>query len=125
MASIAAPRFTTLATKLQMLASTGSVTFAQARAGGSKVWKLMGTAVQGSSIWNQVFDHAGDEVPVSLRPAGAASPGVGLAGWFNAVAIISIPNGVVLGGDADADPTARFTFDFEFVLKDKPVEVNA
>src|SRR4051812_11275835 len=88
-------------------ASSGSVTFAQARQGGARSYVYKATVVQLGAVWSQVWGHAGDTVPIIFKLNGGTQASTGTP-WFTANAIISEPNGTFLGGSADADPEARF-----------------
>ena len=103
------------------------VSFAMAAAGGGRDYALEFTAVQDAataSLWSQVWDNAGDEVAVVMVPYGndiasASEP------HFEMNAIVSEPDGTILGGEADASATNRFTFECEWKLTDKPSRVIA
>ncbi|WP_235739037.1 hypothetical protein [Nocardioides alcanivorans] len=107
-------------------AEADTVTFKEAREGGAKDWFLAFSAVQDTatgSIWSEIFDNAGDEVPIVYMPHGNAVPSVAEP-HFTATAIIAAPDGDFLGGDANANPTARWTFEAQWKLKAKPVRVT-
>lgn len=103
------------------------VSFADAAAGGGRDYALEFTAVQdasNASLWNEVWTNAGNEVDVNINPYGndiatAAEP------HFTMTAVISEPDGTILGGEADASTTAKFTFECEWKLTDKPERVTA
>lgn len=106
---------------------TDFVTFADAAAGGAREYRLEFTAVQDAAtttLWDEVFTNAGDTVPILLKPYGNATASAGEP-HFTASAIISEPDGDLLGGDADASATARFTIDCSWVLTGKPVRVTS
>jgi hypothetical protein len=103
------------------------LTFAQAAAGGSRQYKLNLTLAQdltASSLFRLILDHAGDEVDVVIRPNGgsAASPS---QAQYTFTAIVSEPDGDLLGGDADTSTTARFTTEVEWEILDRPVLVTS
>lgn len=101
------------------------VSFADAAAGGGRDYALEFTAVQDAttgSLWDEVWTNAGTEVPVVLVPYGndiasASEP------HFEMNAIISEPDGTILGGEADASATAKMTFECEWKLTAKPDRV--
>lgn len=103
------------------------VTFAGAAAGGARDYKLEFTAAQdaaAATLWAEVFDNAGDTVPVTMMPYGnavasAAEP------HFTMNAVISEPDGDFIGGEADKSTSARMTFDCAWELEAKPVKVIA
>lgn len=102
------------------------LTFAGAAAGG-RAYKLNIVGVQDAangSLWREVWDNAGDEVPVTLMPYGNAVPSA-TEPHYTATATISEPDGDFLGGEADSSTSARFTFEVEWDLAAKPTEVTA
>lgn len=106
--------------------NTDFVTFSDAAAGGSREYKLEGTAGQdadAASLWSKVFDSAGTTVPVTLMPYGNAIASV-TEPHFTANVVITEPDGDFLGGEANASTTAKFTFDFAFTCVAKPVRVT-
>ena len=106
---------------------TDFLTFAQAALGGSREYALAFTAGQdlaAASLWRQVFDNAGDDVPFTLMPYGNAVPTVGEP-HIEGTATITEPDGDFLGGGANASPSARFTFECAWVCTAKPTLVTA
>jgi hypothetical protein len=102
------------------------VTFASAATGGSREYRLEFTAVQdaaSASLWRQVWDNAGDTVAFLLKPYGNAAASVGQP-HFSGNATITEPDGDLLGGEANASTTARFTFDASWVCDAKPTLVT-
>jgi hypothetical protein len=106
--------------------SSGSFTSFAGAAAGDRKYFLNITAVQDAetgSLWREVFDNAGSDVPVVLMPYGNAAPSV-TEPHYTATATIEEPEGDFLGGEADADTTARFTFEVSWPLAAKPVAVT-
>jgi hypothetical protein len=102
------------------------VTFANAASGGSREYRLEFTAVQdaaSASLWRQVWDNAGDTVAFILKPYGNAAASVGQP-HFSGNATITEPDGDLLGGEANASTSARFTFDASWVCAAKPTLVT-
>lgn len=103
-------------------------TFSEAAAGGVKVYKLVGTAVQDpgstTSLWYQIWQNSGTDVAVVVRPYGNTTPTVAQP-HFTGTVTLSAPSGDFLGGDADPSNTQRWTFDFEFTFTAKPTRVTA
>lgn len=103
------------------------VTFADAAAGGGRTYVLGLTIAQDAaagSLWSQIWDNAGTEVPVLVRPYGnavatAAEP------HFSGDVVISEPDGDLIGGEADASTTARFTTEVEWKFTAKPIRITA
>jgi hypothetical protein len=101
------------------------VSFADAAAGGGRDYALEFTAVQDAttaSLWSEMWDNAGDEVAVIMAPYGndiasATEP------HFEMTAVVSEPDGTILGGEADASTSAKFTFECEWKLTGKPDRV--
>lgn len=103
------------------------VSFADAAAGGGREYILALSFVQDAattSLWDQVWSHAGEEVPYLVRPYGNATASAGQP-HFSGTAIVSEPDGDLLGGEADASPSNRFVTEVEWKLTGKPVKVVA
>jgi hypothetical protein len=101
------------------------VSFADAAAGGGRDYALEFTAVQDAataSLWSEVWDNAGDEVEVIIAPYGNAAASA-TEPHFEMTAVVSEPDGTILGGEADASTTAKFTFECEWKLIGKPNRV--
>jgi len=103
------------------------VSFADAAAGGGRDYALEFTAVQDAataSLWDQVWTAAGTEVLVTVAPYGnaAASP---TEPHFEMTAVVSEADGTILGGEADASTSAKFTFECEWKLTAKPERITA
>lgn len=103
------------------------VPFAAAAAGGGRDYVLGLTMAQDAaagSLWSQIWDAAGTEVDVVVRPYGNA---VATAGepHFEGTVIIKEPDGDLLGGEADPSSTARFTVEVEWPFLAKPTRVTA
>ena len=103
------------------------VTFADAAAGGARDYTFGFTAVQDAetgTLWDQVWTSAGDTVACVLKPYGNASPSATQPHYsFNAV--ISEPDGDLIGGEADQSTTAKMTIECEWSLTAKPTKVVA
>jgi hypothetical protein len=99
------------------------VTFADAAAGGARAYTLAFTAVQDlatGSLWREVWDNAGDTVPFVIAPYGNASPAAG-QGHITGSAVITEPDGDLVGGEANASTTARMVIECEWPCTAKPV----
>ena len=108
-------------------ASSDFVTFAEAAAGGAREYKLALTAVQdpaANTIWSTVFDSAGSSVACVYKPFGNATP-TPTQPHFTFNAIVSEPDGDLLGSEADASATARALIELEWTLTGKPTKVTA
>jgi len=104
-----------------------TVSFADARAGGNRLYKLAFTAIQDpstGSVWDKVWTAAGTTVAFVLKPAGGASASA-TTPWFSGNAVIKEPDGDLLGGEANVSTTQRFTFDVEWDCTAKPTRAVA
>ena len=104
------------------------LSFADAAANGSREYTLNFTATQdmaADSVWDKIWTASGTEVPIEIWPNGGTTPSA-TTPKFTATAVISEPaDGVILGGDANASPSARFTIDGSWTLTAKPTKVTA
>lgn len=103
------------------------VSFADAAAGGGRTYTLKLTFVQDAntgSLWDQIWSHAGEDVPVLVRPYGNTAASASQP-HFSGTVTITEPDGDLLGGDADASTSARFTVDVEWVFTAKPTKVTS
>lgn len=108
-------------------ADSDFTTFADAAAGGARQYKLTFTAVQDpatGTLWDKVWTAAGTSVAVLIKPAGGTAASA-TQPHFSGNAIITEPDGDLLGGEADASATARFTFECEWVFTAKPTRLVA
>lgn len=108
-------------------ADNGFVSFADAAAGGKREYKLKFTATQDpadpDSIWNQVWANSGDTVAAEILPYGGAVVSASNPKIVGNV-VITEPDGTLLGGEADASTTARFTIELEWTYTAKPTKVT-
>lgn len=101
------------------------VSFADAAKGGGREYVLGLTFVQDpttGTLWDQVWSHAGETVPAIVRPFGNAQASAAQPHW-SCEAIISEPDGDLLGGEADASPSNRFVVEVDWKLTGKPTKV--
>ena len=107
-------------------ADSDFVTFADAAAGGKRDYTLAFTAEQNpetTSLWSLMWDEAGSTVPVVIMPEGNDDPTVNNP-HFSGSVVISEPDGDILGGEANADPTAAFTFEAEWRFTARPTKIT-
>lgn len=107
-------------------AKSDFVSFADASTGGGREYGLKLTFVQDAaagSLWDQVWNAAGTDVDVTVRPYGNAVATVAEP-HFTGTVTISEPE-TMLGGDADPSSSNRFTSDVEWVFTAKPTRVTA
>lgn len=103
------------------------VSFAAAAAGGGREYSLALTMVQdatAASLWDQVWSHAGDEVPFVIRPYGNSAASVSQP-HITGTCIVSEPDGDLFGGEADPSPSNRFVTEVEWKCTEKPEKVTA
>ena len=97
--------------------------FSEAATGGSKDYILKFTAAQDlatASLWRLMWDQAGATVPVSVMPYGNAVASA-TEGHFEGEVVVTIPDGAIVGGEANSSATAVFTWEAEWKFKAKPV----
>lgn len=103
------------------------LSFADAAAGGARDYALALTLAQDAatgSLWTEIFDNAGTDVPITLMPYGNAVATTAEP-HFEATATITEPDGDLLGGEANASNTAKMTVEVAWPLTAKPVKVTA
>ncbi|MFB6726792.1 hypothetical protein ACFCV3_41875 [Kribbella sp. NPDC056345] len=108
-------------------ADSDFVTFADAAAGGARQYNLEFTAVQNTAtgtIWDKIWTAAGTEVTGTLMPYGNVAPSL-TEPHYDFTAVVTEPDGDLLGGEANASTTARFTFEGVWPLTGKPTKVTA
>lgn len=104
-------------------ADSAFTSFAAAASGGARQYTLAFTCTQdpadATSIWTKVWSQAGTTAAVVINPYGGATLSASNPGFAGNV-VITEPDGDLLGGEADAEPTARFTMDVEWKFTAKP-----
>jgi hypothetical protein len=108
-------------------AESDNVTFAEAAAGGGRVYVLKITMTQdmaASTLWSKIWDAAGTDVTVLMKPYGNTSASASQP-HFTMTATVSEPNGVLFGGEADASPTNRLQTEVEWKLAARPTRITA
>ena len=107
-------------------AESDFTTFEEAAQGGARDYALVITLVQDAadgSLWTQIFDEAGTDVPYSVQPYGNAAPSVGEP-HFEGTCTITEPDGDLLGGEANKSNTAKMTIEVTFPCTAKPAKVT-
>lgn len=103
------------------------VTFADAAAGGARQYNFAFTAVQDlvvGTLWDKVWTVPGSTVACVLKPYGNAVASPAQPHYsFNAV--VTEPDGDLIGGDADKSVTAQQTIECVWPLEAKPTKVIA
>jgi hypothetical protein len=103
------------------------VPFSAAASGGSRVYTLAFTAAQdpaADSLWDKMWTAAGTTAAVIVKPAGGTTASA-TQPHFTGNVVITEPDGDILGGEANASTTARFTFECEWEFTAKPTRVTA
>lgn len=104
------------------------VSFQSASEGGGRDWKLLLTAVQdpgdADSIWSLVWDSPGSEVAIIFRPYANSVPSLSQP-HYTGTCVVTLPDGDILGGEADRSTSARWTVDLEWPFLAKPTKVTA
>lgn len=103
------------------------VTFADAAAGGGRDYVLHIVAVQDAAadtLFDIMWTATGTSVPVIVRPYGNAVASASQPHYTGNV-VITEPDGVMAGGEANASTSARFTFEVEWAFEARPVKVVA
>jgi|SRR5690242_20525931 len=106
-------------------ADSSFTSFAAAASGGARKYTLKFTATQdpadATSIWRKVWMSAGSTIAVVINPYGGANASAANPTYSGNV-VVTEPDGNLLGGPANSDPSAKFTIDLEWVFTGKPVE---
>lgn len=108
-------------------ADSDFVSFADAASGGSRERRLEFTASQNmeeGSLWDYMWNHAGETVAVTIRPAGGTVASATQPHFVGNV-VIEEPDGDLLGGEANSSTTAKFTWEGSWPFTAKPTRVIA
>lgn len=103
------------------------ITFEQAAQGGARQYNLAFTAAQdlvANTLWDIIWSQAGDEITGTLMPYGNAVPSV-TQPHYDFTAVVTEPDGDLLGGEANTSTTARMTIEVVWPLTGKPTKVTA
>ncbi|MBB3041154.1 hypothetical protein [Nocardioides soli] len=106
-------------------AESEQTTFAEAKTGGPRRYSLKGVLLQDTSdgsLWDQIWSAAGTTVAVLLKPYGGAATAD--KKHYSGNVVIKDPDGTLLGGDADASTTGRWTVEIEWDFTAKPTAVT-
>jgi len=106
------------------------VPFSVAAAGGARDYALALTLAQNTSVstlWDIVWTQSGEDVPVEVWPNGKPVGGTPTASQpkFTGTVTVKDPDGVLLGGEANASTTARQITEIEWIFTAKPVRAVA
>ena len=99
------------------------VSFADAAAGGAKDYILAITLKQNtdaSALWYYAWSQSGADIDVEVWPNGGGTTASATEPKFAGTVTVSLPDGDLLGGDANASNSVRFTTDLEWKFTAKP-----
>lgn len=102
------------------------VSFSEARAGGARTYTAQLTLAQDhatGTLWREVWDNAGDTIFGIYKPYGNATASVSQP-FYEFSAVISEPDGLLMGGEATTSTRAVASIEVEWELTAKPVEVT-
>ncbi len=108
-------------------ADEDDVTYAEATAGGGRVYFLNLKLTQdmaSTGLWTTIFGSAGSDVAVLMRPYGNASASA-TQPHFTMTANVREPDGVLIGGEADSSTTKRQVVEVQWPLTAKPTKVTS
>jgi len=106
-------------------ADSDFTSYADAAAGGALDWFLEFTAAQDmatGSLWRYLWDNPGTTVAIKVNPYGNATA-TATEPHYSGNVTVKVPEGVVIGGDANASTTAKQTFEAKWQWTAKPTEL--
>lgn len=112
---------------LSRAADGSQVTFGEAKAGGGRIYSLKMVMTQDlatTGLWDKIWSASGTTVAALLKPYGNATPSATQPHYSGNV-IITEPDGVLIGGDADSSATARFQTEITWDFTAKPTKLTA
>lgn len=107
------------------------VSFAQAAAGGARDYALALTLSQNTTaattLWDIAWTQGGEDVAVEVWPNGMPVGGTPTPTQplFEGTVTVKDPDGVILGGEANASTTARQVTEVEWLFTAKPIRTTA
>jgi len=128
--SIAATDYTAQVFNCEILsraADSDQTTFAEAAAGGGRIYSLKMVMTQDTAstgLWNKIWTVAGTTVAALIKPYGNTTASATQQHWSGNV-VITEPDGTILGGDANADANARWSTEVTWDFTAKPTLVAA
>lgn len=108
-------------------ADSDQTTFAQAAAGGGRIYSLKMVMQQDTAttgLWNKIWTVPGTTVAALIKPYGNATATAVQQHWSGNVTITE-PDGTILGGDADSSTTAVFQTEVTWDFTAKPTLIAA
>lgn len=103
------------------------VSFSEARGGGARTYTAQLTMTQDhatGTLWSEVWDNAGTEISGIYAPYGNTTASI-TEPHYTFSAIISEPDGLLMGGEATNSTRAVASIEVEWELTGKPVRVTA
>lgn len=100
------------------------VSFEDAAGDGGRDYALHIVAVQDTttgSVWDKVWTAAGTDVAASVNPHGNGVPSA-TQPHFEGTVTIKEPDGVLVGGQANASASGKFTIDVTWPFTAKPTK---
>lgn len=107
-------------------ADSDFTSFADAATGGAREYALEITMKQdlaASSLWRYIWTQAGSTLAVKVAPYGNVAAATASEPFMTGNVVISEPDGVLIGGEANSSTSARMTTTVRWVFTAKPVEV--
>lgn len=107
-------------------ADSDQTTFAEAAAGGSRIYALKGVLVQdldaATGLWDKIWSAAGTSVAALVKPYGNTT-GSATQPHYSGNVTITEPDGTLIGGDADGSTTKRWSVEISWDFAAKPAKV--
>lgn len=103
------------------------VSFEEARAGGARTYTAQLTIAQDhatGTLWREIWDNAGSTISGIYQPYGNETPSASQP-WYEFEAVISEPDGLLMGGEATTSTRAVAAVEVEWELNGKPTEVTS
>jgi len=108
-------------------ADSDQTTFSEAAAGGGRIYSLKFVLTQdldaAVGLWDKIWSAAGTTVAALVKPYGNAAASTTQPHYSGNVTITE-PDGTLIGGDADASTTARWTVEVSWDFTAKPTKVT-
>lgn len=107
-------------------ADSDQTTFAEAAAGGGRIYSLKFVMVQdiasATGLWDKIWTAAGTSIAALIKPYGNAAASASQP-HFTGNVTVTEPDGTLVGGDADASTTARWTAEVSWDFTAKPTRI--
>lgn len=103
------------------------VSFEEGRQGGARVYTAQLTMTQdhaAGTLWSEIWDNAGEEISGIYAPYGNTAASVAQP-HYAFTAVISEPDGLLMGGEATNSQRAVASVEVEWELKAKPTKITA